>query len=78
MHFQCEKVGNDSEKQKERYENTGKLLKLNRFSSIFHVYTPSSTENNLANISSGKVSRRTNLLTWGGGRGLGGIRTKEI
>jgi hypothetical protein len=63
LHFQCEKVENDSEKQKERYENTGKLVKLNRFSSIFHVYPPSSTENKLANPSSGNISRRTNLLT---------------
>jgi hypothetical protein len=75
-------VKNDSEKQKERYENTGELLKLKRFSSIFHVYFSSSTENKLATPSSGKVSRRTNLLTWVGGGGgevgRGGIRTKEI
>jgi hypothetical protein len=58
-------VENDSDKQKERYENTGKLLKLNRFSSIFHVYSPSSAENKPANSSSGKISRRTNLLTLG-------------
>jgi len=55
---------NDSEKQKEKYENTEKLLKLNRFSSIFHVYSPSSAENKTANPSSGKISSRTNLLTW--------------
>jgi len=58
---------NDSEKQKERYENTGKHLKLNRFSSIFHVHSPSSTENKPANTPSGKISRRTNLLTWSEG-----------
>jgi hypothetical protein len=60
-------VENDSEKQKEKYENIGKLLKLNRFSSIFHVYCPSSTENKLANPSSGNISKRMNLLTGGGG-----------
>jgi len=48
-------------------KNTGKLLKLNRFYSIFHVYSPSSTENKLANASSAKISRRTSLLTWGEG-----------
>jgi hypothetical protein len=48
--------------KKKGKKSTGKL-KLNRFSSIFHVYSPSSTENKLANPSSGKTSRRTNLLT---------------
>jgi hypothetical protein len=70
-------VENDSKKQKERYENTGKLLKLNRFYSIFHVYPPSSTENKLANPSSGNISRRTNLLTVEEGGEVGRWKNKN-